>query len=104
MPLTNILIHQVQGRPGEEWPQLLSQTSTELDPVLGAFFIHQSRVLLTVSTNGLVRRWNLGEAPRKKPAWVESLQLGMAVTGRRMTGEIITARLPLKSWLKLRTS
>jgi hypothetical protein len=103
LPVTSILIHQVEASPGAKWPRQLSSMSTEFDPVIGAFFIRGSSILLTVSRNGLLRRWNLGETPRDKPTWVGSLKLGMALTGRRMAGEMSTLRLSQGDILSLRS-
>ena len=101
-PVTDLLIHQVTSRPGESWPRLLSNVSVELDPVLALAYREEEGALLTLTMNGVLRRWPFRRGPNDQPVWEMPAELSAALTGRRFVSSSYVQRIPQSEYTAIR--
>lgn len=104
LPVSRPLLHQVRGRPGDPWPRLLSSSDTEFDPIQAVAFVGRDADVVTVTTNGVLRRWSV-----ESEGWEHSNdegRLGAQLTGRELISARYVRRLPRTEYaqlLKIRT-
>jgi hypothetical protein len=101
-PITDFLIHQTMARPGDVWPRILSTRDTEFDPVLAIAYRDEDGRLLTLTTNGVLRRWPFRRGQQQKPWWSAPPALSAALTCRRLVNGSYVRRIPQKDFLAIR--
>ena len=101
-PVTELFVHFTAGRPGDAWPRILSLREGELDPVKAVAFLEEAGALVTVTTNGVVRRWNALRPAQDAPYWSRPADLGAALTGRRLISARALQRIPQEEYIRLR--
>jgi WD40 repeat protein len=101
-PVTDLLIHQITSRPGEPWPRLLSSASMEFDPVLALAYREEEGALLTLTANGVLRRWPFRRGAGDRPVWETPAELSAALTGRRFVSSSYVQRIPQAEYAAIR--
>lgn len=101
-PTTDLLIHQTMARPGEVWPKIQSARDTEFDPVLAIAYRDQDGVVLTLTTNGVLRTWPFRRNQQQEPWWSTPSTLSDALTCRRLINGSYVRRIPEKDFVAIR--
>ena len=103
-PITDLLIHQITSRPDEQWPRLLSSYNVEFDPVLALAYHEEEGALLTLTMNGVLRRWPFRRGPNDQPVWDTPADMSAALTGRRFVSSSYIQRIPQSEYARIRES
>jgi WD40 repeat protein len=100
-PISEMKFHQVQGGPEYQWPRLLSGLVHNADPIKTLTFLGSGTEVVTVTTNGILRRWPISQDRRDRTRWKDPSGYASAMTGRQLVSARYVRRLSRAEHVKL---